>query len=176
MEAPRFAMPPRIPYSSGAARLPLLPLLITVTLLTLAVALWYLTSYSLRDEAEVRWMSPATAACDPSAAPCTARLGGGAELSLAVVTEGPIRPLERLPLEVRVSGTPAEAVRVDFVGREMDMGLHRFPLAAEGEGVFRGVGQVSICTEAVMPWRAKVIVDTPLGRLGSWFDFEVQRR
>lgn len=75
MEAPRFAMPPRIPSSSGASRLPLLPLLITVTLLTLAVALWYLTRYSLRDEAEVRWMPPATAACDPSAAPCTARLG-----------------------------------------------------------------------------------------------------
>lgn len=93
-----------------------------------------------------------------------------------MVTEGPIRPLERLPLEVRVSGTTAEAVRVDFVGREMDMGLHRFPLTAEGDGAFRGEGQVSICTEAVMPWRAKVVVDTPRGRLGSWFDFEVERR
>lgn len=176
MEAPRFAMPSRNPSPSGAARLPLLPLLITVTLLTLAVALWYLTSYSLRDEDAVRWMPPATAACDPSVAPCTARLDGGAELSLAIRAEGAIRPLERLPLEVRVSGTEAEAVRIDFVGREMDMGLHRFPLEAEGDGVFRGTGQVSLCTEAVMPWRAKVVVDTPRGRLGSWFDFEVQRR
>jgi hypothetical protein len=176
MEAPLSAMPQRTLSTSGAARLPLLHLLITVTLLTLAVALWYLTSYSLRDEAEVRWYPPAAGGCDLHLAPCTARLGEGAELTLSVASNGPIRALQRLPLEVRVSGVPADAVRVDFVGRDMDMGLHRFPLEAEGEGTFRGLGQVSICTEAIMPWRAKVVVDTPEGRLGSWFDFEVQRR
>ena len=58
----------------------------------------------------------------------------------------------------------------------MDMGLHRFPLEAAGGGVFRGEGQVALCTEAVMPWRARVVVDTPGGRLGSWFDFEVTRQ
>ncbi|MEQ6917946.1 hypothetical protein [Halomonas aquatica] len=170
-------MPQRTLSSSGAARLPLLRVLITVTLLTLAVALWYLTSYSLRDEAEVRWYPPpAGAGCDLHVAPCSVPLGEGVELSLAVVTNGPIRALQRLPLEVRVSGILAESVRVDFVGRDMDMGLHRFPLGAKGEGIFRGEGQVSICSEEIMPWRAKVVLDTPRGRLGSWFDFEVQRR
>jgi hypothetical protein len=176
MEAPLSAMSQRTLSSRGAARLPLLRLLITVTLLTLAVALWYLTSYSLRDEAEVRWYPPVAGDCDLHAAPCTARLGEGGELSLSVASNGAIRPLEPLQLEVRVTGVPADSVRVDFVGRDMDMGLHRFPLEAKGEGIFRGVGQLSICTETIMPWRAKVVVDTPSGRLGSWFDFEVQRR
>ncbi len=176
MEAPYSAMPQRILSSTGAARPPLLRLLIILTLLTLAVALWYLTRYSLRDEAGVHWHPPAEDRCDLHAAPCTVRLGQGIALRLAVESDGPIRALERLPLEVRLTGIPAESARVDFVGRDMDMGLHRFPLEALGDGAFRGEGQVAVCTEAVMPWRAKVVVDTPQGRLGSWFDFEVARR
>lgn len=175
MEAP-FSVPQRILSSTGAARPPLLRLLIILTLLTLAMALWYLTRYSLRDEAGVHWHPPAEVHCDLYAAPCTARLGQGIALHLAVESDGPIRALKRLPLEVRLTGIPAESARVDFVGRDMDMGLHRFPLEAVGGGVFRGEGQVTICTEAIMPWRAKVVVDTPQGRLGSWFDFEVARR
>lgn len=176
MEAPFSAMPQRILSSTGAARPPLLRLLIVLTLLTLAMALWYLTRYSLRDEVGVHWHPPAEVHCDLHAAPCTARLGQGIALHLAVESDGPIRALKRLPLEVRLTGIPAESARVDFVGRDMDMGLHRFPLEAVGVGVFRGEGQVTICTEAIMPWRAKVVVDTPQGRLGSWFDFEVARR
>lgn len=175
MEAPFSAMPQRILSSAGAARPPLLRLLIIFTLLTLVVALWYLTRYSLRDDADVHWYPP-DAQCDLHAAPCTASLGQDITLRLAVASEGPIRALERLPLEVNLAGISAESVRVDFVGRDMEMGLHRFPLEAIGDGVFRGEGQVAICTEAVMPWRAKVVVDTPQGRLGSWFDFDVTRR
>ncbi|TDO06713.1 MULTISPECIES: hypothetical protein [Halomonas] len=166
----------RTPLSTGARHPRLLRLLIILTLLTLAVALWYLTRYSLRDEAGVQWYPPLETPCDLHSAPCTARLGQGITLRLAIESDGPIRALERLPLEVSVAGIPASAARVDFVGRDMDMGLHRFPLEAAGSGVFRGEGQVAICTKAVMPWRAKVVVDTPQGRLGSWFDFEVARR
>ncbi|WP_089713896.1 hypothetical protein [Halomonas daqiaonensis] len=169
-------MPQRILLSTGAARPPLLRLLIVITLLTLAVALWYLTRYSLRGEGGVHWHPPAENRCVLHAAPCTASLGQDIALHLTVASEGPIRPLERLPLEVRLSGVPAESARIDFVGRDMDMGLHRFPLEAVGDGVFRGEGQVAICTEAVMAWRAKVVVDTPQGRLGSWFDFDVARQ
>jgi len=176
MEAPFSAMSQHILSSTGAARPPLLRLLIIFTLLTLAVALWYLTRYSLRDEAGVHWVPPVESRCDLHAAPCTARLGQDISLRLAVESEGPIRALERLPLEVRLTGIQAESARVDFVGRDMDMGLHRFPLEAVGNGVFRGEGQVAICTESVMPWRAKVVVDTPRGRMGSWFDFDVARR
>ncbi|MGM0983069.1 MAG: hypothetical protein ACQEXG_06535 [Pseudomonadota bacterium] len=162
--------------SAGAARPPLLQLLIAITLVTLAIALWYLTRYTLQDEAGVQWYPPGETSCDLHLAPCTVPLGQDVSLRLTIAAEGPIRALERLPLEVRLAGIQAESVRVDFVGRDMDMGLHRFPLEAVGGGVFRGEGQVAICSEAVMPWRAKVVMDTPQGRLGSWFDFEVTRQ
>jgi hypothetical protein len=34
---------------------------------------------------------------------------------------------------------------------------------------------VGVCTQEVMPWRARVILETPDGKLGSWFDFDVKR-
>lgn len=166
-------MSPSAPSDQTASRPPLLRLLIITTLLTLSVALWYLVRHAL-DGDEVRWTPPA-AACDLQAGPCSVDLGDGLTLTLAVHGEGRIRPLAILPLEVRLDGAPAEAAVVTFVGRGMDMGLHRFPLEAVSNGVFHGQGQVTLCTEAVMPWRARVTVDTSRGRLGSWFDFEVTR-
>ncbi len=155
-------------------RPPLLRLLIVTTLLTLGVALWYLLRHSL-DGDDVRWTPPSTS-CDLQAGPCRTDLGDGVTLTLDLAGKGPIQALTVLPLEVQLAGASAEAAVVTFDGRDMDMGLHRFPLAAAGGGVFRGEGQVALCTEAVMPWRARVVVDTPRGRLGSWFDFEVTRK
>ncbi|XKE45654.1 hypothetical protein LG302_00510 [Halomonas organivorans] len=161
------------PTGDASGRPPLLRLLIVVTLMTLSVALWYLARHVL-DGDEVRW-TPPSAPCELQAGPCSVVLDDGATLTLAIQSEGPIRALEALPMEVRLEGETAESAMVTFVGRDMDMGLHRFPLTAMGEGRFRGNGQVALCTEAVMPWRAEVTVDTPRGRLGSWFDFEVTR-
>ena len=155
-------------------RPPLLRLLILLTLVTVAVALWYVTSYSLRGGEEVRWF-PEEAGCDLRLGACDASLGGAGRLRLDLGAEGEIRALERLPMTVTVEGVEAESVVVDFVGRDMDMGLHRYPLARDADGVFRGEGQIPICTEAVMPWRARVLVGTPGGRLGSGFDFNVER-
>ncbi|MFY0992747.1 hypothetical protein [Halomonas sp. C05BenzN] len=168
-------MPDRTLMETGVSRSPLLRLLILATLVVIAVALWYLTSYSLRGGGEVRWFAPQTP-CDLHAGPCTATLDQGASLTLEARVPGRIQALEVLPLEVVLGGLEAESARVEFVGRDMDMGLHRFPLARDGEGIFRGEGQVSICTESIMPWRAKVVVETSRGRLGSWFDFDVERR
>lgn len=168
-------MPDRPPMETGISRSPRLRLLMLVTLVVIAVALWYLTSYSLRGGGEVRWVAP-EASCDLHAGACTATLEQGASLTLEAEAAGRIRALEVLPLAVTLEGLEAESVRVEFVGRGMEMGLHRFPLAAGADGVFRGEGQVTICTESVMPWRARVIVATSRGSLGSWFDFDVERR
>ncbi|MDN3556050.1 hypothetical protein [Halomonas maura] len=167
-------MSPAAPAERAALRSPLLRLLIVTTLLTLGVALWYLVRHSL-DGDDVRWIAPSTP-CDLQAGPCRAGLGDGITLTLDLAGKGPIRALTVLPLEVQLAGASADASVVTFVGRDMDMGLHRFPLAPAGGGRFRGEGQVALCTEAVMPWRARVVVDTPRGRLGSWFDFEVTRQ
>lgn len=166
-------MTPSLHSEGAGSRPPLLRLLIVTTLLTLSVALGYLVRQSLGGD-DVQWTVPSTP-CDLQAGPCRTALGNGRTLTLDLAGDGPIPALTVLPLEVRVAGVPADAAVVTFVGRDMDMGLYRFPLEAAGNGVFRGEGQVALCTEAAMPWRAKVAVDTPRGRLGSWFDFEVTR-
>ncbi|MFW3614911.1 hypothetical protein [Billgrantia antri] len=159
---------------TGESRFPRLRLLMLVTLLTLCVALWYLAAHLLRGEADVDWHT-ATLPCDLHQSACTASLGGGRTLTLDVEASGRIRALELLPLTVRVDGIEVEAASVDFSGRDMDMGLHRFPLSKQDSGRFEGVGQVPICTESVMPWQAQVVVETAEGRLGSRFDFTVER-
>lgn len=152
-------------------RSPQLRLLVIATLITLGLALWYLLRYALDADSDVRWVAPAEA-CDISHGPCRAALGDGRQLIFSMQTAGPIHALELLPLSVELEGGEATAAVVRFEGLDMDMGLHRFPLTANGK-VFQGDGQVALCTDEVMDWRARVIVDTPDGRVGSWFDFQV---
>lgn len=158
----------------GESRFPGLRLMILATLLTLGVALWYLASHLVRGGSDVDW-HPATLPCDLHQAACSASLGEGRTLTFSVAPASGIRALEILPLAVRVEGVEVQAVRVDFVGHDMDMGLHRFPLNKQDKDYFEGVGQVPICTESSMPWQAQVVVETPEGRLGGRFDFTVER-
>ncbi|WP_139233029.1 hypothetical protein [Halomonas korlensis] len=151
----------------------MLRFLILVTLVVIGVALWYLFRYHLSDEGEISWYTPERA-CDLRQGACTTRLDGMAELSLEFGVHGPVQALQVLPLEVRLEGLASRSAVVEFVGRDMDMGLHRFPLTPD-DGAFRGEGQIGLCTQAVMAWRANVVVDTPRGRLGTWFDFNVER-
>lgn len=152
----------------------MLRLLALFTLGTVAMALWYLTSYSLRGGDDVHWF-PEEAGCELSKGACRAALGEDGRLTLDLGAQGEIRALEILSMTVALEGVEAESVVVDFIGRDMDMGLHRYPLTRQGDGTFRGEGQVPICTETVMPWRARVIVTSGERRLGSGFNFEVER-
>lgn len=164
------------PASRGARR-PRLRLLITVTVVTLLIALWYLLRYELGDHQETTWY-PAAPGCDLHQGPCGVGLEENERLTLAIPVEGDIRPLESLPLEVRIDGVEAQNVRVVFEGVGMGMGEHRFHLDAVqgGEpGRFQGMGQLGICTRERMTWRARVSFDAPRGRLGSTFDLDVER-
>ena len=158
----------------GKPRFPGLRLLILITLVTLGVALWYLLVHVVRGGSDVDWHA-ATLPCDLHQTGCSAHLGEGRTLLLSVDSPGRIRALEQLPLSVYVEGVEATSVSVDFVGRDMDMGLHRFPLSQQDRGYFAGVGQIPICTESIMPWQAEVVIETPEGRLGGRFDFTVER-
>ncbi|BBI54535.1 hypothetical protein HORIV_69560 [Vreelandella olivaria] len=102
-------------------------------------------------------------------------MGDVGRITLNVQANGRIDALEILPLEVEVDGLTATQVEVDFIGRDMDLGLHRFALSTDAPGHFQGQGQVGICTQNVMPWRARVILQTAEGKVGSWFDFDVIR-
>ncbi|WP_027965794.1 hypothetical protein [Halomonas halocynthiae] len=150
---------------------PQMRLLVIATLITLGLALWYLLRYALDADTDVRWVPP-TGTCDISQGPCSTPLGDGKQLIFSMQSDGPIHALTLLPLVVELEGGSATAAVVRFEGLDMDMGLHRFPLTAMGD-IFQGEGQIALCTEDIMDWRARVIVDTPDGRVGSWFDFQV---
>ncbi|GAA3909543.1 hypothetical protein GCM10022228_20380 [Halomonas cibimaris] len=158
---------------AGRPSFPVLPTLILVTGLALAAFGWYALSHWLHGSEETAWYPPAKG-CNLHQESCTAVLGEKGQLTFTVATaDGRIEALEMLPLEVTVQGIDARSATVDFIGREMDMGLHRFVLQARREDRFTGQGQVGLCVHDVMPWRARVVVDTPDGRIGSWFDFDV---
>ncbi|MCA1770608.1 MAG: hypothetical protein LC652_11930 [Halomonas sp.] len=167
-------MPTSASTDATVSRPPLLRLLALFTLGTVAMALWYLTSYSLRGADDVHWF-PEEADCELNEGACRAALGEDASLTLDLGVDGEIRALEILSMTVALEGVEAESVVVDFVGRDMDMGLHRYPLDRQSDGIFRGEGQIPICTETVMPWRARVIVTSGERRVGSGFNFEVER-
>ncbi|MCB8889352.1 hypothetical protein [Vreelandella malpeensis] len=152
---------------------PLLNVLILITAIALMVCLGYGLNSWLRGEENIRWVAP-DPGCDLHAATCHASLGD-AGFTFSVDADGAIEALTALPLEVKVEGVEASQVSVEFVGRDMEMGLHRFTLVATAPGHFNGQGQVGLCTQRVMPWRARVILSTPEGKIGSWFDFDVTR-
>lgn len=153
---------------------PALKVLILMTGITLAASTWYVVTCWLRGNDDVTWFMASTD-CNLHTNTCAAMLGEKGRITLTIGTNGRIEALEPLPLDVAVEGIDAHHVSVDFIGRDMDLGLHRFALTPTTPGHFHGRGQVGICTQAVMPWRARVILDTPEGKLGSWFDFDVLR-
>ncbi|WP_447554573.1 hypothetical protein [Vreelandella sp. EE22] len=152
---------------------PILNLLILITAVALMASLGYGLNSWLRGEDTITWFAP-DPDCHLHTGTCTASLGEG-KLLFAVDVKGRIDALTVLPLEVKVEGLKASQASVEFVGRDMEMGLHRFNLLATAPGHFNGHGQVGMCTQATMPWRARVILNTPDGKIGSWFDFEVTR-
>lgn len=162
------------PDPADGARFPVLRVLILVTGIALAAFSWYALSNWLRSDDDVTWYPP-TQECNLHQGACSTALGDNGRLSLQVPVSGRIQALEPLPLTVEVEGVNAQTATVDFIGRGMDMGLNHFPLQAAGQGHFSGQGQVGVCTQDIMPWRARVILDTPDGRIGSWFDFDVAR-
>ncbi|MGC3873892.1 hypothetical protein ACPF7Z_11550 [Halomonas sp. GXIMD04776] len=156
------------------ARFPLLQVLMTATLIILVIAVWYALNETLRGGGkDIAWY-PSETSCDLHRDACHAQLGEHGDLRLALERE--IAPLEPVIIDVWLQNIEAERVVVMFDGRDMDMGINRFVLDDVGDGHFRGLGQFGVCSLEVMPWRIKVLVESAQGRLGSWFDIDVQRR
>lgn len=160
-------------HDEDPVRSPLLNLLTLVTLITVLVAAGYLADYYLRDSREnVTWYPPRMH-CDLRDGACRTDIGLNGTLRFEI--NGDFASYEPLMLDVQTSGIDVESAVVEFVGRDMNMGLTRVELEAVGDGHFRGVGELRPCTETVMPWRAQVILETPEGQEGSWFDFDIHR-
>ncbi|RUR35601.1 hypothetical protein [Vreelandella populi] len=165
-----------LPKPAYFAGLKGLKALILVTGLGLAVCTWYVFFHRLHDASHVTWF-PAAAQCDLNTQACSASLGDEGRLFFHIDVSGPIRALAPLPLAVDIEGFTPSQVSVDFVSQNKPDDVYRFVLDTITPGHFRGHGRLgedrSSAAPAVMPWRARVILETPKGRLGSWFDFNL---
>jgi hypothetical protein len=140
----------------------LLPLLLVGTLL----AAW-LAGRWLQPAADVRL--PADPACSVGDGPCTLRLPDGTALRLGL-TPLPPRVMAPMTIDVAVDGQ-VQAMWVDFVGINMDMGLNRSELSARGAGLWHGEVVLPICSAAEMQWEARVSLQREGQRIEAPFRF-----
>ena len=140
--------------------------------ITLALACLAVVSYKLapRQRADADLVIDAPAACDLNASDCAVDLPAGGRVELSI-SPRPIPVVKPLQIDVRVTGTVAQRVELDFSGRTMDMGPNRTVLAAAGDGNYRGSAMLPVCVTGRMDWRATLFVDTERGRLAVRFGF-----
>lgn len=154
-------------------------LLILITLVGILLAIWYVTNYLHTKQAgQVTWYSAAS--CQLPQDVCFAKLEDKQTLTFQLHNKQP-KPLENLPISVQLKGySEAELqnleLEIDLQGRDMYMGYNRTLMTYQGEGVFTANPILSICTEAVMVWRASVLINnlTTSTTYGSYFDFTVK--
>jgi len=147
-------------------------LALLVLLLALLATVWLLP----------RWLAPPRVAelappagCDLSAAPCRIEDGRrSVELELA---PRQVRALEPLEFRVRTQGMDTTAVSIQLEGKEMYMGINQLqlqPVAGE-PGLWRGVGELAVCTTGEMIWQARIRVATGHdGDLNALFEFSAR--
>ena len=97
--------------------------------------------------------------CDLHKQACSATLPDGGRLELSVGTR-PIPLVKPFRVEVRVSGSLAKSVAIDFEGVEMKMGLNRPQLSDLGGGLFAGEVTLPVCITGAMEWQATVLLDS----------------
>ena len=96
--------------------------------------------------------------CDPARFFCTAR---STELTIDLGLRGDVKPLRVFTVMAKLKGGAAdqvEAVAVRFKMPGMTMGVNRFELGRNPDGLWRGQAMVPICTTARRDWVARVEV------------------
>jgi hypothetical protein len=153
---------------------------ILVTLISILLAIWYVTDY-LRGHQTGNVIWYPAAECQLPDETCQVALDKGQTLSFTLHTPEP-RPLEPLPVTVRLEGFSEDELHrlkleIDLQGRDMYMGYNRTPMQYQGEGMFSATPLLSLCTDEMMVWRASILIN-PTGLAlnpvyGSYFDFIV---
>lgn len=143
-----------------------------LTVIALALACVVVAGYKLA----TRWHSTdATrlprSSCNPSAQDCTVPLPHGGQLRLSI-TPRPIRALQKLSIEVKMTGVKAERVEIDFDGADMSMGYNRPVLSGNGED-FSGQVILPVCITGTMTWTATVVATTGKEQIAAPFHFEL---
>jgi hypothetical protein len=159
---------PETPGHSPRSVWPVLSLLFAALMLGGALGLRQLL------EPEVAARAPLVNQCDLHRTACSSQLPDGGTVTLSILPH-PIPVMQPLTLTVGVDGVGADRVTVDFVGVNMDMGLNRVPLTAEGKGRYTGTGILPVCVRDLMVWDARVLVALDDGLMEVPFRFETRR-
>ncbi|GGO87501.1 hypothetical protein GCM10011348_40840 [Marinobacterium nitratireducens] len=112
--------------------------------------------------------------CDLGLGPCRVELGAHSlELELA---PRQVRALEPLEFRVRTTGMDTQAVSIRLEGKEMYMGINEVQLqpVTSDPGLWRGTGELAICSTGEMVWQARVQVTGQSDSLDVLFEFSAR--
>lgn len=94
--------------------------------------------------------------CDSAQQPCRAH---GDDLEISLRLGPPVRPLESFNIELRGELEAAARIDVQFLMRGMDMGLNRYRLGRDADGVWRGRAVLPVCTTGRSDWYAVIGIE-----------------
>lgn len=126
-------------------------------LIALVVVVGYKLSPILLPKSDVTVFPDAR--CDLHKEDCAVVLPDGGRLELSFGTR-PIPLAKAFRAAVKVSGSTAQSVLIDFDGVEMKMGLNRPQLTDQGGGLFAGEVTLPVCITGAMEWQATVLLET----------------
>jgi len=117
---------------------------------------------------------PLNEACNLSSGACSVTLPDGGRLEFTLAPQ-PIPLLKPLSLELRIEGSRARAVEVDFTGVNLPMAFNRADLTPEGEDAYSGQAILPLCANGRMEWRATVLLEDGKRQIYVPFRFETLR-
>lgn len=114
---------------------------------------------------------PLDETCSLSGGVCTVSLPGGGRLEFTLAPR-PVPLLKPLNLELRVEGSRARAVEVDFTGVNVPMAFNRAHLSAADAGRYDGQTTLPLCSSGRMVWQAMVRLEDGERTIYAPFRFE----
>ena len=85
----------------------------------------------------------------------------------------PIRPLTPIKVEMQTVAAVSSVV-LDLEMLDMDMGVNRFKLAQEAEGIWKGEIMIPVCATGRRDWVANMLIESEQGNEKVVYSFIVQ--
>ena len=151
----------------------------TLLIQAAAVAIVVIGYLAWDADAVYEWLSgdilfgtPAEAACDLNQETCSAALPDGTPVTLSI-SPRPIPVMQKLQFEIAAKSLESESLKLEMYGLNMNMGRYTYTLVRDANGTYRGDGMIPSCV-GQMQWRANIIAETPMQRVGTYFTFTTE--
>jgi len=112
--------------------------------------------------------------CSLSSEICAIQLPDGGRIEFALGPR-PVRLLSQLKLEIRVSGSNARPLEVDFTGVNTPMAFNRANLIPSGSGIYGAQTSLPVCITGRMVWQATVLLENGDRKIRAPFRLETER-